>query len=236
MTFPDWRTYLAESRSFYYSLFLVSPLLIIYEAGTVRLFANRPFELRNAADAFLRFILEQVGIEPGHYFSLIFFIVLALVLFMGIYREGSRPLISIVFPMMLVEGLIWGFALVVVLQSIASLTLGVTPDQQGLTQINLALGAGLYEELVFRVILISAIGMIFKHGFSWNKRTASWAGLMGAAAIFAGFHLFTEVFEWSAFIQRFAGGLLLGLLYLNRGYGLAVYGHVFYNLIILFYL
>ena len=233
MNLPYWRTYLEESRSFYYSLFLILPLMVVYEIGTLWLFANRPYELRNAADALLRFILDQVGLQPGYYFSFIFIGILILVLVLGMWREHREPLNSIVFPMMLIESIVWGIALFAVLQFIAKLTMDATVAHEWLVQVNLALGAGLYEELVFRVILIAAIAFIFQRGFHWRHAAAGWAGLVGAAIIFAGFHLFTEVFQWGVFIQRFTGGVILGALYLKRGYGITAYSHIFYNLIIL---
>lgn len=234
MILPDLRTYLRESRSFYYSLFLILPLMIVYEAGTIWLFSNQPYELRNAADALLRFILEQIGAQPGYYFSIIFVTVLLITMGSGVWREERQPLNSIVFPGMLVESFLWGIALYVVLQQLAHLVLGVTASHNWLVQVNLALGAGLYEEMIFRVILIAALAFIFHRGFRWSRSSSGWIGLVGAAVIFAGFHLFMETFVWSVFIQRFVGGVLLGILYLKRGYGITAYSHIFYNLTILF--
>lgn len=234
MNFPNWRTYLHESRSYYYSLFLILPIVVVYELGTVTLFSNKPYELRNAADALLRFILDQIGINPGYYFSFIMVLALSVVLGLGVWREVRQPLNSLIFPMIFFESFGWGFGLFFGLQFLAKIMLSLPNDHTWLVQVNLALGAGLYEELIFRVILIAAITFILKRGFHWRSVTAGWVGLFGAAVIFAGFHLFTEVFKWPIFIQRFAGGSLLGILYLRRGYGITVYSHIFYNLIILF--
>ncbi|MCF7797330.1 MAG: CPBP family intramembrane metalloprotease [Candidatus Marinimicrobia bacterium] len=209
--------------------------MVVYEAGTIWLFSNQPYELRNAADALLRFILEQIGAQPGYYFSIIFASALVITLGLGVWREERRyHLNSVIFPMMLVESLIWGMGLYLILQQMAQLVLGMTATRGWLVQVNLAVGAGLYEEMIFRVILIAVLGFIFQSGFRWKYSASGWASLLGAAVIFAGFHLFTETFVWSVFIQRFTGGVLLGILYLKRGYGITVYSHIFYNLMILF--
>ncbi|HCW76057.1 MAG TPA: hypothetical protein DHU63_05900 [Candidatus Marinimicrobia bacterium] len=233
MNFPSWRTYLDESRSYYYSLFLILPLAAMYEVGTMYLFSNQPYELRNAADALLRFILEQIGVAPGYYFSIIFVGILTVVLGFGIWREKRQPLNAMIFPMILLESLGWGTVLFFALQFIANLTLTIPTNHTGLVQVNLALGAGIYEELVFRVILIAALSFILRRGFHWQDASANWTSLLGAAVIFAGFHLFAEVFQWHIFIQRITGGILLGALFLKRGYGVSAYSHIFYNLIIL---
>ena len=56
-----------------------------------------------------------------------------------------------------------------------------------------------------------------------------------AAVIFSAFHFFGEyadIPKTSLFILRFVAGIVLGYIYILRGFGIAAYSHSFYNLIV----
>lgn len=98
----------------------------------------------------------------------------------------------------------------------------------------LSLGAGLYEELFFRVILVSLLIFIFKM-FTTNEPVATSLSIVSAALIFSGVHyvgFYGDTFTLHSFLFRFLFGLGLNLIYVKRGFGIAAWTHAVYDLIV----
>jgi len=105
-----------------------------------------------------------------------------------------------------------------------------------LQQVILAVGAGIYEEFLFRVLLISGLSSIIGFVFLWEEKGSNIAALIIAAAIFSGFHFMGEYgdyFTMELFLLRFFAGVILGILYYIRGFGITAYAHSIYDLIVL---
>ena len=105
-----------------------------------------------------------------------------------------------------------------------------------LQQVILAVGAGIYEEFLFRVLLISGLSSIIGFVFLWEEKGSNIAALIIAAAIFSGFHFMGEYgdyFTMELFLLRFFAGVILGILYYVRGFGITAYAHSIYDLIVL---
>ena len=134
---------------------------------------------------------------------------------------------------MLIESMLWGAALFVALQLFTQLPLQIITFEDKLSDMNLAIGAGIFEELIFRLVLISAILVILQKGLSLNQSWSVPIAIILGSIVFAAFHLLMEVFTPAIFGQRVFGGILLGILFRFRGYGISVYAHVIYNMLIL---
>jgi hypothetical protein len=124
------------------------------------------------------------------------------------------------------------------------------PQATGLATAARVLGAAAYEELVFRLGLVSLCVLVagallrFLLGARDAARRAPSAAAvalaLGAAALcFAAFHLaaFTswlgaggEAWNAAAFTWRALAGMLLGGLFLARGIGVAAWAHGLFNL------
>jgi hypothetical protein len=94
-------------------------------------------------------------------------------------------------------------------------------------------GAGVYEELVFRAILLSLLLLVFHRLFHMETAyAAAWAVLVGSI-IFSGFHhIGGEPFEIGRFMQRVFAGLYFSVIYYNRSFGIAVASHALYDILI----
>lgn len=96
-----------------------------------------------------------------------------------------------------------------------------------------SLGAGIFEELLFRLGLMSLLAWLFlrvARDWSMPRWTAGAAAVLLSALVFAWFHhLCGEPFERSRFLFRTAAGVLLGLLMWFRGFGVCVYTHACYD-------
>jgi len=99
------------------------------------------------------------------------------------------------------------------------------------SQLVLSLGAGIYEELLFRVLLVSgllALGM----RLGWKRPAAVSVAVVLAALIFSAFHYvgpLGDTFTLASFTFRAVAGLILSGLYVARGFGIAAWSHALYD-------
>ena len=147
---------------------------------------------------------------------------------------------------MLLESILWTLPLIALTYvtpptaaAVEATTLPVPNVMEGIIR---AIGAGVYEEFFFRLVLISVIMLIFVDVFELPKATVLATAVVVTAVVFSLWHRpwaeFTgEVpFEWSKFIFHTCAGLLWGCVYVFRGLGIAVWSHVLYDLYYLYYL
>jgi Type II CAAX prenyl endopeptidase Rce1-like len=98
-----------------------------------------------------------------------------------------------------------------------------------------ALGAGVYEELMFRLLVTgAALQLALALGLQ-RREAAVLAVMIGALSFAAAHHLGAagEPFGAAAFCFRALAGLALGATCWFRSFGHAVYAHVAYDLIVL---
>ena len=98
----------------------------------------------------------------------------------------------------------------------------------------LVLGAGVYEELVFRLILFTLLALILKDAFGFHS---GWAGLvmvLVSGVLFSAYHYLSpyEEFRLETFLFRTAAGVYFGLLFLLRGFGITAASHSAYDILI----
>jgi hypothetical protein len=99
------------------------------------------------------------------------------------------------------------------------------------TQLIVSLGAGVYEELVFRVLLVSAItaGAVTLRA---PRAVASGIAIVLSALIFSGFHYvgpYGDPLTLPSFTFRAVAGLLFSGLYVARGFGITAWTHALYD-------
>ncbi len=228
-----YRQYLNSSKSLHYSLILTLPVLAMYELGTIFLFRDSFFELRNSGEILLRSLFESLGLTNPLMVSGILLILFIIVMVRG-YKIEKKPGIHANYIVyMLLESMFWGALIFIALQLFTQLPLQLITMEEKLSNINLAIGAGIFEELIFRLVVISAILVILERGLTFESQYAIPLAIILSAIIFAAFHLFMEVYSFPVFSQRVVGGILLGSLFYIRGYGISVYAHIIYNFLIL---
>jgi membrane protease YdiL (CAAX protease family) len=96
----------------------------------------------------------------------------------------------------------------------------------------ISLGAGIYEELLFRVILVSGLAWMARKAFGWRTTTAALFAVGGGALIFSAFHYigpYADRLELGSFTFRAVAGVLLSGLYLLRGFGITAWTHAMYD-------
>jgi hypothetical protein len=104
------------------------------------------------------------------------------------------------------------------------------------TRVMLSLGAGLYEELLFRVILVSGIAFIGRRLFRWQPWVAGLVAVLLSALTFAAFHYigsYGDPLRLDSFVFRLIGGIAFSVLYVSRGFGITAWTHALYDLLVL---
>ncbi len=104
------------------------------------------------------------------------------------------------------------------------------------TKVMLALGAGVYEELVFRVLLVSLFAFLARRVFGWRPVVSATVAVVSSALIFAAFHYigpYGDPLRLDSFMFRFVGGLAFSILYVTRGFGITAWTHALYDLLAL---
>ncbi len=120
--------------------------------------------------------------------------------------------------------LLSGGSLPMVIQSaVVQLSLG--------TQLVVSLGAGIYEELLFRVLLISGLTTLGLY-LKWERTVAVGVAVGASALIFSAFHYvgpYGDPFAMPSFMFRAIAGLVLSGLYVTRGFGITAWSHALYD-------
>jgi len=102
------------------------------------------------------------------------------------------------------------------------------------------IGAGIYEELVFRLILICVLMVIFQDVLKFNKVNSVVLAVLVSAALFSAHHhiIFLDgkfgqaaAFRWPEFIFRTIAGVYFAVLFAIRGFGVTAGTHAFYDII-----
>ena len=162
-----WHTYHRATRSATYGFLSALPLFVLYETTIVlvNLDATRP--VRVEAGVWIKELLMMTGASGG--------LGLALLVAGGglaaylLDRDRDIPLRSRYFVGLVGESAAYAVGVALVVSSAVGALFAAIPPADGAlwTQLALSIGAGLYEELVFRVLLVG--GWPPSWGRSWNR-------------------------------------------------------------------
>ena len=239
------RAYLRLTRSHTYSLLFAVPLLVLYEVGAALLSRAQESSLRNGADVLLRTLLAAGGIQGTGAFTAVLIGIAALLIFLERRRE-KVPLRAAPFCGMAAESVLYAtlFGMVVgtltqwVLRG-AGFRLAIGEGAlEGLTMgegVVLSLGAGIYEELVFRVMLVGGLFAVFRSSGLKAGRAGVFAATV-AALVFSAFHYigpYGDAWALQSFLFRALAGLAFSVLFLLRGFGITAWTHALYDVFLL---
>ena len=228
-------SYWRSTRSPLYSFLFTIPLFLIYEIGIFLTSSDDMFVLRNGADALMRQILATFGITGLYWIGVIFFIGFIITFILQRKYWEQTQIHSDYFLLMMVESVVWSVLIYFLMTNVYLLLMNPTGSML-VQQVTLAVGAGIYEEFLFRVLLIAGISVILGFIFQWSDKSRNWAAMVIAAGIFSSFHFIGEYgdfFSFNIFMIRFLAGIALGTLYFLRGFGITAWSHAVYDLIVL---
>ena len=228
-------SYFFTSRSSFYSFLFTIPLFFVYEISIVFLSKDDIIVVRNGADFLMRNILESFDIYGlyGLGFVFLFGFVLSFIFFIKTDKKKELKFNFLFF--MFIESVLWSFILYLMLSKFMLILMNPT-GKMILQQVTLAIGAGIYEEFLFRVLLIAGLTRLLGFIFLWKQLARKIVALIISGGIFSAFHFMGEYgdfFSMELFLLRFFAGIILGALYLFRGFGITAYTHSIYDLIVL---
>jgi membrane protease YdiL (CAAX protease family) len=222
------------SRSPFYSFVFTLPFFALYEIATLTLNEDQLFHIRNGADVLLRQFFAIFGDWGIHALNIVFIVGFVVSFLLQKSRRQMTTVRGAYLMQMLTEGLLWGGVLYVFMK-VAPTLLSFPSGRSLIQQMTLAVGAGLYEEFLFRVVaiflLVTIIGAILK----WERRWCTFAAVIISAILFASFHYvgdFGEIFILKTFLLRTIAGLFLGIVYIFRGFGITALAHMSYDFIV----
>jgi len=233
-------SYWLRTRAPRHSLTFALPLLILYEALAFLLSGDELAGVRNGADVLLKSVFTAFG---GRYGLTVFGVALLGIGGILVFRDRKRggPIEGRLFLPMVLESVVYASLLGFVASRLTTLLLGgyrLAVGSSGMnefgfpTQIMISLGAGIYEELLFRVIVVSGIAWFARQLLGWKPAPCAVVATLLGATVFSAFHYvgpYGDPFEVSSFTFRAIAGVLFSALYLTRGFGIAAWSHALYD-------
>ena len=217
------------------SLVFLTPVLVIYVVGLIWV---RP-DLAATADIWLREGMKLVGVSgvlAPTWLAVVVLLAWHLVrrdpwqISWGLLGLMALETVLLAAPLLAIER---GFH---VLWHVATLAIPSGHASSAETWLELAMtsiGAGLYEELLFRLLMVGGALFVLGHILKDNSFGAQLAVVLIAAALFAGAHETNpENFAWTRFLFRSAAGVYLGCVFVYRGFGIATGVHILFDLFV----
>lgn len=223
-------SYWEVSRTPLTSLVFTMPLVLAYEGGVLLLGRTTP---RNGADVWLRQALDSLGF--GAYFLLPTLTVLGLLAWHHVEHDRWRFSPGVLFGMA-GESVLWAALLVGVARLQERLwPLLVGSGWEGVAARLIGYcGAGLYEEVLFRLLLLPAVAWVLLRIGSSKPAAMTWAVLL-TSAIFSLAHYvgpLGDPFEIYSFTFRMIAGVFFAVVFLGRGFGIAAGTHAIYDMLV----
>lgn len=231
-----------------YGFLAALPLFILYEVFILLVNTDHTSEVRVGADLWIKQLLAAIG-GTG---------VFALgipVLLIGIFiffreRKLKLPFRADWFGWMIGESTVYAVLVALLVSTVVGLIFSMAPTQatdlliapiqDGVKSLStsmmlvLSIGAGLYEELVFRVVLVGGMFWVMKSFFKKPTMAYIIAAIVGAL-IFSAVHYvgaYGDPFTLASFSFRFLFGLVLNGIFLVRGFGVAAWTHAIYDILV----
>ncbi|MEM1055678.1 MAG: CPBP family glutamic-type intramembrane protease [Bacteroidota bacterium] len=233
--------YAHATRSATYAFLAALPLLVVYEIGVV-LTNTGARQIRVGADAWMKQALASLGVQGGLLLSAVVVVIGGVVFWME--RERRPPIRASYFGWIVVESLVYAFVLAMIVTAMVGALFGAVSlwplamaqmSQLSLPlQLSLSIGAGLYEELVFRVMLVGGLFLALRQVVK-DRRVAYIVAAVVGALVFSWVHYVGSLgdpFTLSSFTYRFLFGLALNGVFLLRGFAVAAWTHALYDVLV----
>jgi membrane protease YdiL (CAAX protease family) len=227
-----------DPRNLLSSLLLVFPLLLIYQVGV--LFT---LPMLNGADFLTVFLFRNLGLTTSQYLAYTAVVAVLFAVAVAVLRRKQRFDPKIVIPVFL-ESAIYALTMGSLIIFVMTRVFGISPrlaggivQQQGfLTRLVMSLGAGVYEETVFRLVLLGGLVALSQRVLGLARWVALIIGLCISSLLFSAMHHippYGDPLQVGIFTFRVLAGVCFGLLFWFRGFAVAVYTHALYDLYVL---
>ena len=232
-------TYFNSTRTATYGFLAALPLFVIYEFGILLANSGQMMSIRVGADIWLKRLLAWFGGTGWMALGVAVMIIGGVIYWAE--RNNRPPIVPRYFGLIIGESAIYAIVLAFIVGGVVGLLFGVWAAPEAMLQpmqrlglphqLALSIGAGLYEEIVFRVILVGGL-FLFVHRFLPKRTTAYLIAAVIGAFIFSLVHYMGPMgdpFRFSSFTFRFLFGLALNGVFLVRGFAMAAWTHALYD-------
>jgi hypothetical protein len=227
------RGYLACSELPLASLVFLLPLIVLYEVGTWRL-ASDPVqrtEQRIIAFTLMRQFFSFFG-ATAHYLPAL--TVAGILLAWHVLRRDSWHVhVAHVFGMAVESIILAGPLLIIAIVFVLYVRLAAGGPDTSPSLVVLSIGAGIYEEFLFRLVVFWLLGLLLIDVFGMRKFWAYLLMVLTSALSFSIYHyLGNEPFQARTFAFRTGAGLYFGAVFAFRGFGITAGSHAAYDMIV----
>jgi hypothetical protein len=227
----------ASPRNLLTSLILVFPLFLIYQVGV--LFT---LPMLNGVDFVTTLLFASVGLTLKGYLLFLAAVVAVFALAVALLKRKQHFNGKVFLPVIL-ESSLYALTMGSLIVLLMTKVLGFSPHlaaglpEQGLlARVVMSLGAGVYEESVFRLGLLGGSIAAFEKLLGMSRWAAVLVAFVFSSAVFSFVHYLPptgDAFSFGSFTFRLLAGVVFGVLYKVRGFAVAVYTHAFYDIFVL---
>ncbi len=234
-------TYLGVSKKPLTILAFLLPLVVAYEIGLAFALRSSQGVLTNKAHVTLLRFFDTFGISAGGGLYLGGAVLVVVLLVWHVLNRDPWRLEPATPGLMAVESLIVTIPLIVLAQVILRNSAGSQPmpatpvvDPTALgsltiwSKLAISIGAGLYEELMFRMLLIAVLHTLLVDVGKLNSTLGAVIAIVVSASAFTIYHPSAGLGSGVFF---FVAGLYFGGVYVVRGFGIVVGVHAIYDII-----
>lgn len=215
-------------------LVFLLPMVMLYEVGMALAHSNTPIAQRPnlASKQLLELFFSLFDVQSLYLPGLLLVVVLLAwhVASRFPWQVSLRPTVA-----MYGESLILAIPLLLLnnwIPSPSNTVVSKVGEATMLDNLLLSVGAGIYEELVFRLIVITLLTMLLGDVARLRQVVAVALAVILSSLLFAAHHyqpIGADPWSSSSFAFRAAAGAYLAAVFVLRGFGLAVGCHVLYD-------
>jgi membrane protease YdiL (CAAX protease family) len=228
-----------DPRNLLTSLVLVFPLFLIYQFGVLL-----TLPMLNGADFLTVFLFRNLRLSTAAYLAYTAAVTVLFAVGVAVLRRRQRFDPKIIVPVLL-ESAIYALTMGSLIVFVMTRAFGISPHLAGggavahqsfLGRIVMSLGAGVYEETVFRLGIMVGVAAVLEKVVGMGRWVAASIALVVSALLFSAMHHippYGDPFSFGVFIFRALAGVIFGLLFWFRGFAVAVYTHALYDLYVL---
>ena len=233
------KSYLKRSQLPLASLVFLLPFIILYEIGTRQFAFDAAHQTEQRIIAFnlMQQFFDFFG-ATGRWMPPA--AVIVILLSVHIAHNDPWKVTPGTLAGMALEGAAWGLPLLVFGTLMARwmaqyLPLMATDGADWRMLFVLSLGAGIYEEMVFRLVALTVLHMLFIDVLQMRKSAAYLLMVVISSLAFAFYHyLGSEVFSWRSLVFRTGAGVYFAVLFFTRGFGVTAFSHSCYDIFVIY--
>ena len=231
----SWTGYFHESELPLTSLVFLLPMIIVYELGTeyFTTAAQHGHSQQIIAFMMMQRFFRLFGIHGQHLPAVA---IITILLSVHSFRNDGWHLHLRTLGWMAVESALLALPLIAIARELPRYFPLMTAHGTRQDVVIMSLGAGVYEEMVFRLVLFSFLSIALKDALRLHSFWVHLGVVVISALAFSGYHYLSplEEFQWHSFIFRTIAGAYFGVIFLLRGFGITAACHASYDIFILF--